>query len=101
LFTTVTMQYKIIEYNIKILIHIVLYIGSQVPIICPQSFSSLALYGMPQNNPPDKDQHHILHSSTQTYLSSMLHTNNAPSLWSIFLRFQSDFSYEMSVSQSS
>jgi hypothetical protein len=45
-------QYKYIEYNMKILIHIVLYTGSQVPVVCPQSFSSLALYGVPQNNPP-------------------------------------------------
>jgi hypothetical protein len=93
-------QYKNIEYNIKILIHIVLYIGSQVPVVCPQSFCSLALYGMPQNNPPEKDQHHILHNSTQTMFSSMLRKNNTPPLWSIFLRLRSDLSYEMSVPHS-
>jgi hypothetical protein len=60
-------QYKNTEYNIKILIHIALYTGSQIPVVCPQSFSGLALYGMPQNNPPDKDQYHILHNSTQTF----------------------------------
>jgi hypothetical protein len=90
-------QHKNIEYNIKILIHIALYIGSQVPIVCPQSFSSSALYGIPQNNPPEKDQYHIIHNSTQTLFSSMLRENNIPLLWSIFLRLQSDFSYEMSV----
>jgi hypothetical protein len=90
-------QYKNIEYNIEILIHIVLYIGSQVPVVCPKSFSSLALYGVPQNNPPDKDQYHILHNSTQTLFSSVLHKNNACPLWSIFVRLDSDFSYEMFV----
>jgi hypothetical protein len=93
-------QHKNIDCNIKILIHIVLYMESQVPVVCPQSFSSLALYGIPQNSPPEKDQHHILHNSTQTFFSSMLRKNNTPLLWSIFLRFQSDFSYEMSVPQS-
>jgi hypothetical protein len=60
-------QYKNTEYNIKVLIHITLYTVSQIPVVCPQSFSSLVLYGMPQNNPPGKDQHHILHNSTQTF----------------------------------
>jgi hypothetical protein len=90
-------QHKNIEYNIKILIHIVLYIGSQIPVVCPQSFSSLALHGIPQNNPPEKDQHHILHNSTQTLFSSMLRKINTYLLWFIFLRFRRDFSYEMSA----